>query len=132
MLNTASSTLHRALLGLSLLACGVQAQPVMPTEFPDGAVPMAPEDLSARIGGKVHRIKFFDGSAARIDYKTNGYVFLDMSSGFRDSGNWRVDGTKLCTEWRQVKSSCSEARLKDETVYVKRVVNGEIVSLASD
>ena len=132
MLNTASSTLHRALLGMSLLACGVQAQPVMPTEFPDGAVPMAPEDLSARIGGKVHRIKFFDGSAARVDYKANGYAYLDMSSGYRDSGKWRVDGTKFCVEWQKASSGCSEARLKGDTVFVKRVSNGEIISLASE
>ena len=48
----------------------------LPTASPEGAVLIAAEALSARVGGKVFRIKFADGSGARVDYKSNGYALL--------------------------------------------------------
>lgn len=118
---------------LTLLAAplSVAAQSSLPTEFPVDAIALPAVSLSERISGKVFTVKPADGTSWRLEYKANGYAFIDTSSGFRDSGKWRVDGTRLCADWQRAPSGCSEARLKDETVYIKRVSNGEVVTLVS-
>ena len=105
------------------------AQTPLPTEFPADSVLTSADDLRARLGDKVFRIQFADGSSTRIQYNANGYAFLDTSRGFRDSGKWKVEGGKLCNEWRQIASSCSDYRVHGDVVYVRRVSNGEIIAL---
>ncbi len=110
------------------LAAAAQAKPT-PTEFPDGAEPASAVQLRERIAGKVMRAQLADGSTWRIDYKDNGYMYIDTSGGFRDTGQWRVEEGKLCGEWRRAPSGCSDVRLKGDAIYLKRA-NGEVVALA--
>lgn len=116
-------------LALLLPLCAAAQQPALTLEFPEGAVVTASDDLRTRLAGKVFRIQFADGSSARIQYNTNGYAFLDTSRGFRDNGKWSIVDDKLCNEWRQIASSCSEQRVHAGIVYLKRVSNGEIIAL---
>ena len=62
-------------------------------------------------------------------HDSRGCAFINTSSGFSDSGKWRVEGSQLCADWQRSPSSCSEVQLNDETVYVKRVSNGEVIAL---
>lgn len=119
----------RSLLLLLLAPVCVAAQNLVPTEFPADAVAVAPASLTERISGKVFKVKPANGQTWRLEYKASGYAFLNTSGGFSDSGKWRVEGTQLCADWQRSPSSCSEVRLKDETVYVKRVSNGEVIAL---
>jgi hypothetical protein len=116
-----------ALLALAPLFAAAQVQ--LTTEFPADSAVTSPDDLRTRLGGKVFRIQFADGSSTRIQYNANGYAYLDTSRGFRDSGKWRVEGDKLCNEWRQIASTCSDYRVHAGIVYLKRVSNGEIIAL---
>ena len=121
----------RLLLPLLFAPLSVAAQNSIPTEFPVDAIALAPASLTERISGKVFQVKPANGPTWRLEYKASGYAFLNTSSGFSDSGKWRVEGTQLCADWQRTQSSCSEVRLKDETVYVKRSSNGEVVALVS-
>jgi hypothetical protein len=115
-----------------LLACALpvaaaaQTAP-FPTEFPPGAVEMPPDDLKARLADKVFRVTRADGNHWRIQFKDNGYVFINTNNGFADDGRWRVEGSKLCSDVRRGTSGCADARLVGEQIYLKRSVNGEIV-----
>ena len=122
------SIMLAAVLVAAASAAGAQAQ--IPTEFPDDAQPFTAETLRERVAGKVFKVKPADGSEWRLDYKANGYVFIDTNRGFRDSGTWKVEGTQVCVDWkRSSNGGCSEARLKGDTFYLKRAADGEVIVL---
>ncbi|MDQ2736175.1 MAG: hypothetical protein M3Y55_14575 [Pseudomonadota bacterium] len=116
-----------ASLALLLLPLCTVAQSALRTDFPDDATPSSADALRARISGKVFHVALADGSSWRIAYKANGYAFLDVSGGFRDTGTWRVEDGRLCSEWRKATGGCGEARLKGDSFYLKRTSNGEVV-----
>lgn len=123
------TTMRNVLLLLACiapLAAAAQTAP-FPTEFPSGAVEMPPDDLKARLADKVFRVTRADGNHWRIQFKDNGYVFINTSSGLADDGRWRVEGSKLCSDVRRGTSGCAEVRVVGEQLYLKRSVNGEIV-----
>ena len=119
----------RSFLVVLLLPLCSFAQSAMPTKFPADALPATADALRARLSGKVFHVKPADGSSWRLEYKANGYAFLDTGNGFRDSGSWRVEDGKLCSDWHHANGGCSEARLKGESIYLKRVSNGEVIAM---
>lgn len=119
----------RSFIALLLVPLGALAQSVLPTEFPVDASAATAAGLRTLLAGNVFRVKPADGSSWRIDYKANGYAFLDTGSGFRDSGVWRVEDGRLCTDWHRASSGCSEARVVGTSIYIKRASNGEVVLL---
>ena len=104
------------------------AQTAPPATFPDGAAPVTTEVLRERVAGKVFRATLQDGSSWRLEYKSNGYAFVDLSNGFRDTGNWRVEDGKLCADWHRAPGGCNEVRADGDGLYLKRM-NGEVVAL---
>lgn len=122
----------RALFSVLLLPLSVTAQSAMPTEFPADTVVLAADVLQQRMAGKVYKAKLTDGATWRLEYKDNGYIFLNTGSGFSDSGKWSVKGEKLCSEWTRAPSGCSETRANNEAVYIKRNTTGEVVALRPD
>ena len=124
----------RSLLALLVIPVGVFAQtppaPGAPLEFPADATVPTEGELRALLSGKVMRGKPHAATPWRIEYKENGYAFLNVGN-FADSGKWRVEGSRLCSEWKQANSGCAEARIKGPTIYFKRG-NGEVVPLTPD
>lgn len=116
-------------LCLILLPLTVAAQTAMPTDFPADATVLPVETLQERLAGKVFRARLTDGATWRLDYKVNGYMFLNTGTGYSDSGKWIVKQGQLCSEWNRTPSSCLEARATNDAVYVKRVPSGEVVAL---
>lgn len=121
----------RALLSALLLPLSAMAQSAMPTEFPADTAPISDEALTERMAGKVYRAKLTDGATWRLEYKKNGYVFLNTGSGLSDSGKWSAKQGQLCSEWNRIPSSCQETRTNIEAVFIKRA-NGEVVALRPD
>jgi len=115
-----------ALLTVPLAAL---AQTVLPTEFPADAQAASPEALREHLAGRVFKAQPASGPGWRLEYKSNGYVFLDTSTGYRDTGRWSVEGLQLCAQWERAPSGCSETRLLGPLVYIKRSSNGEVVAL---
>lgn len=114
------------------LAAAAAAQPALPTEFPADAAAVEAAALRDHMAGKVFRAQPASGPAWRLEYKANGYAFLDTTAGFRDTGRWSVEQDRLCSTWDRAPSGCSQARLKAGVVYVKRASNGEVVALVPD
>ena len=99
-----------------------------PTEFAADAMPLEDDALRERVAGKVFAVKPADGSTWRLEYKANGYMFIDISTGFRDDGTWKVADGKLCSALKRIPPGCGEVRSKGDTLFLKRT-NGEIVAL---
>jgi len=101
-----------------------------PTEFPAGSVPLEGEALRKRIEGQTYWVKPADGNEFRVQYLASKEVFLNIYFPGRtlsDTGTWRIEGSSVCVEWRQVKSGCTAHHLVGDQLYVKRASNGEVV-----
>ena len=101
-----------------------------PMTFPDDAVPITAELFAERAVGKVFKGRRADGSDMQIDIAKDGTLTW-YGSGNSDRGKWRIDGDKFCTDMRRIDSSCNEVRFKGDTLYYKRVSNGEVVTLTA-
>ncbi|HEX6363023.1 MAG TPA: hypothetical protein VFZ93_08705 [Albitalea sp.] len=99
------------------------------TEFPADAQPVPAETLRARLAGKVFAAQLADGTGWRLDYKSNGFVFVDTTKGFRDTGRWRTEDGKVCTEFKVATSGCADMREQGERLFLKRATTGEVVEL---
>lgn len=117
------------LWGLAPAAQSQSPAPAPAADFPADAKPLTAEALQQRMKGKVFHVERPDGNHWRLQYQGSGYYFINTSQGYSDSGKWRVEDSKVCTEPQKTPTSCSEARLLGETLYVKRATNGEIVKL---
>lgn len=100
-----------------------------PTEFPADAAPLAADELKDRLAGKVFKVQLHDGASWRLEYKTNGYFFVNTSGGFNGSGAWDTDGSKLCGKLRGNDVACNEVRQSAGRLYLKRA-SGEVIALA--
>mgnify|MGYP001003140650 CR=1 FL=1 len=95
--------------------------------FPDGAMPLAPDDLAKALGDKLFHVQPASGPAWRLQYNANGYWFVNVGT-FSDTGKWSVKDSTICAEGKQIAASCSDVRTKDGALYLKRG-SGEIVKL---
>jgi hypothetical protein len=96
--------------------------------FPDGATVPSVAALNQHLNDKVFRIALADGSSWRVEFKASGYVFVDTSQGRSFKGEWKAEEGRVCTKVGQaVEVACSEARLHDGQLYVKRAATGELV-----
>ncbi len=67
---------------------------------------------------------------ARSCIPTDGDYFVNIApSGFSDSGKWRIEESKICTEPQKTAASCNEVRTLGEALVVKRAANGEVIRL---
>jgi hypothetical protein len=111
------------------LSLSVLAQSAIPTTFPDGAVAATAEQLKTRLTDRVFGARMTNGDDYRFEYKSNGYFFLNTSRGFADSGKWRVEESKVCSDMQKLGSICQDMRIVNDVLYLKRSTNGEVVAL---
>lgn len=100
----------------------VWGQQPVPEDLFTGATSVAGDELKTRLSGKS-----FEWSApgspvtAKIQYKANGEASIQLSNGQNDTGPWNVEGTQMCTEWRQLRRTCArEVRAKGELLFFRR------------
>lgn len=125
------------LLAAALFGIAAHAQQVDPAavatrmEFPSDAEELTAAALDERLRGNVFTTSLPNGISWRMNYQSSGYVFVDVSTGARDSGKWRTEDGKVCAEYRErFPSGCSEMRGGPAgTLYLKRNSTGEIVQL---
>jgi hypothetical protein len=117
-------TVVRVALGL-LISSVAQAQTVAP-DFPAEARVVGAEALRERLAGKVFHVAVANGNTWRFQYQAGGDYYLNVSSGYSDSGKWRTEESKICFEPQKSKAGCNEVRLVGEMIHFKRD-SGEIV-----
>ncbi|HEX6704412.1 MAG TPA: hypothetical protein VF169_06585 [Albitalea sp.] len=115
---------------LTMSACTLAWAQAMPTEFPADVTRPTGEALRTQISGKVYAATLASGTTWRLDYQASGFMFVNTSDGFADKARWRTEDGLLCSEGgARMPASCSEARIRGEIVYVKRVSTGEVIAL---
>src|SRR4029453_12396437 len=96
---------------LSFLCAGaVVAQATLPVEFPAAGRPLPAGALKDAVAGKTFNVDLADGTRWRLEYKPNGYFFVNTSSGFNGTGQWRAEEGRLCAQLRGRDTSCNEVR----------------------
>ena len=78
-------------------------------------------DLTARLKGKTFTATATNGTLWRIEYKSNGYVIINVQQrGFSNniSKPWRVEDSKVCSTDRGVEE-CKPVRLDGSTLVVQ-------------
>lgn len=108
---------------LSLTALAAQAQA---PQFPEGATSPGAADIKAYLEDKVFDVAIADGTRWRLEYKSNGYFFVDTSTGFRNSGTWQTEDGRLCGQLKGRDRSCNDVRLHQDLLHLKRD-SGEII-----
>lgn len=103
------------------------AQPAFPTEFPAGSSPLSPEPLTKLVAGKVFKLKPATGAEIRVEYRDDWAYFNVGNSS--DSGKWKAEGSAICVDWKRIPPGCSEMRMVGDTLYTKRVSNGEVLPM---
>jgi hypothetical protein len=100
---------------------------VWPTEFPPDAVALSADAVAKKISSKTFETQLRDGTRVRLEYKGNGYVFLN-APGYAYSGPWRAEESRICSHMRNSAASCNDVRELGQTLYLKRD-NGEVIAL---
>ena len=116
---------------LTILAAGASyaqsaAPPAPLTEFPADALPLSSKEITERLSGQVFVGTSSAGIGYRAEYKSSGYVFVDLSNGARDTGAWRAEEGRVCVEYRRFPSSCFEVRGNKDTLYSRRADSKEV------
>jgi hypothetical protein len=122
--------MNKSLLCAAFALCGagVVAQGALPVEFPVDSRPLPAALLKEAIAGKTFNVDLADGSRWRLEYKANGYFFVNTSTGFNGSGDWRADDERLCTRLRGRDMSCNEVRDAGGVLHLRRD-SGEVIAL---
>ena len=94
--------------------------------FPEGASVPSADEIRSRLGGNVFSVKLADGNSWRLEYKSNGYFFLNASTGFRGTGEWKSEDGKLCGQLRGREGACNEVWIHQGILYLQRT-SGEMV-----
>lgn len=98
-----------------------------PAEFAAGAVPISGDVLRQAFSDRKYMVSLADGSSWKLEYKANGYFFVNTSTGFNGSGTWKLDAGKLCTSGKDIPSSCGFVQQRGDSLFMKRSSNGEII-----
>ncbi len=104
------------------------------TPFPPEAKVVTGDALKALVTGKTFRAQPASGPGWKVQYRDNGYVYLDVSNGYRDSGKWRVEGSTLCAEWQRLsnKFPCNEVREMSPGTLMLLRESGELLLMKSE
>jgi hypothetical protein len=113
-------------LFLATLAAASALLNVHAQTFGEGMTTLSAEELKTILAGNDFTVERPDGNHWRLQFKSNGYYFVNTSNGFADSGEWKAENGKLCAQPKKGTPGCSDARLDKGVLTFKRP-NGEIV-----
>ncbi len=97
------------------------------TEFPPDALALPAEAVTRKVSGKTFDVQFRNGTRWRLEFKGNGYLFVNASGG-STSGPWRAEESRICSQMRGSAASCNEVREQGPRLYLKRD-NGDVIEL---
>ena len=108
-------------IGMAIAGATAAAQ-----AFPEGVTTPGAAELRKHLEGKVFGVSLADGSSWRLEYKSNGYFFVNTSTGFNGSGQWEAEDGRLCGQLRGADRSCNDVRFLQDLMHLKRN-SGEII-----
>lgn len=125
---------RRRMLAALLAFSAAGAAQALTTEFPQGATTPDAKSIRQHLVGKVFKATPGDGNSWRLQYRESDW-FINTRSGFSGGGAWHAEDGKLCGELRsgdRAGGNCSEVRMHDGHLLLKRNTNGEVVRLEPD
>ena len=116
----------RLALALALLLGLGAAQAASAADFPDGATTPSAAELQQRLAGNNFSVAYANGGSARLQFKRDGYFFVNASNNYSDNGEWRVEDGKVCTRSQKQDANCFAARIDADKLLIQRAT-GEIL-----
>lgn len=104
------------------------AAPTVASDFPADLPKPSAEAVKQRLSGKTFAVKLANGTSWKLDYKSNGYYFVNTSTGFNGSGTWQTAEGQLCGQPRGEPLTCNEVRDRADGLVLKRQ-SGEVIVL---
>ena len=98
-----------------------------PTDFPPEAVALSADAVAKKVTSKTFDTQLHNGPRVRLEYKANGYLFVN-APGYQNSGPWRAEDGRICSRMKNADASCNEVRELGGKIYLKRD-NGEVIAL---
>jgi hypothetical protein len=108
-------------VGLSFACLAAHSQ-----QFPEEASKPTAAEVKKYLDDRVFKIKLADGNSWRLEYKSNGYFYVNTSTGFNGSGQWQAEDGKLCGQLKGRDRGCNEVRIYQELLHLKRD-SGEVI-----
>jgi hypothetical protein len=109
-----------------LVSCALMAHMATALAFPAGASTPAAAEIKKHLEGKVVDARLADGTTWRLEYKANGFFFINTSGGFNSNGPWSTEDGRLCGRLQGREHVCNDIRMQDGVMLYKRD-NGEVV-----
>ena len=97
-------------------------------DFPEGSAQPNNDEIRKYLEDKVLDSKTADGTTWRLEYKSNGYFFINTSRRFNSDGKWQIEDGKLCGQLKGRDRACNEVRMHNGILLYKRD-SGEIISI---
>jgi hypothetical protein len=94
--------------------------------FGEGMTTPSAQELKTLLAGNDFIVDRPDGNHWRLQFKSNGYFFINTNSGYADSGEWKVEDGKICSQPKKGAPACNEIRMDKGALTLKRT-NGEII-----
>ena len=107
----------RALLAAGLIAVAASAN-ADPPGFPEGATPLEEAALRQLISGKDFISPSFSQWEARYQFYKDGTAWLHIKNLY-DKGPWRVEGSRICVDWKFGTPGCFEVRQFDGRLFTR-------------
>lgn len=99
-------------------------------DFPtESTIPSAAE-IQKYLTASTLSAKLGDGTTWRLEYKSNGYFFINTSKGFSSNGEWRTEDGRLCGQLQGRPASCNDIRIQMGVLLYKRD-SGEILQFVA-
>jgi hypothetical protein len=97
-------------------------------DFPTDLPKSSADALKQKLTDKKFAVKLANGTSWKLEYKSNGYYFVNTSTGFNGSGTWQTADGQLCTQGRGDPMTCNDVRERADGIVLKRQ-SGEVIIL---
>lgn len=121
--------MHTGLVTLALASAFASVAASAADGFPDGAKTLSAAEVKQRFSDKIFTTKLASGVSWRLEYKSDGYFYVDTSTGFRGAGQWQAADGQLCGQLKGRDHSCNEVRVHQDQLLVQQKT-GEVLVFA--
>ena len=86
--------------------------------FPKGSKPLDDAVLRERISGHDFITHSWTSNVARYQFHANGNAWINLGQQ-SDKGPWRIEGSRICVDWKFGTPNCMEVRELDGKMYTR-------------
>ena len=104
------------------------AAPSVIGDFPADLPKSSADVLKQRLSDKKFAVQLANGTSWKLEYKSNGYYFVNTSTGFNGSGTWQTADGQICSQGRGEPVTCNDVRERSDGIVLKRQ-SGEVIVL---